>query len=258
MDINGADVRNNFDRVMNGVRYAVDYIRMHFRAEKLNNLPFTTLLVPLSVFFAVPGTRESNYTHSQSNQINRWFWRTAFSKRYSSAVVRNLNTDVEQILKLRNNETSELGNVHVEITPSFFTTNTFGLNTVNTKTFILLLASRGPRSFISGQPVDLAKTLSEANRTEFHHLMPRAFLRGTTAAGDENVLANFAFLSRADNREIGGYAPSVYRKKMPMDVAAILESALVSEILFTDDFSAFINNRAARLVTAAAELCQTS
>jgi hypothetical protein len=45
MGINGAEVRRDFDRVTNGVKYAVDYLRNHFSVQKLSNLPFTTLLV---------------------------------------------------------------------------------------------------------------------------------------------------------------------------------------------------------------------
>jgi hypothetical protein len=225
---------------LNGVKYAVDYLRTNFLAEKLNNLPFTTLLVPLSVFFA-------------------WFWRASFSKRYSSAVLRNLNVDIEQMRILRDRGDSNLGEFAVEISTDFFMLNTFGFNNVNTKTFVLLLASQKPLSFISGQPVDLARTLKEANRTEFHHLMPRAFLKsGKDERWADNVLANFTFLSRADNREIGGAAPSVYRTKMPTDIAAILKSAVASEALFTDDFVGFMSDRADRLATIAASLCETT
>lgn len=259
MSMNGADVRQDFDRVLNGVKYSVDYLRSHFHVEKLSNLPFTTLLVPLSVFFAVRGNAEASVTDAQRRVINRWFWRTSFSKRYSSGVLRNLNTDIEQMALLRERGESALGEFSISIDPSFFVENTFGFNNVNTKTFILMLASYGPRSFISGAPVDLAKTLKDANRTEFHHLMPKAFLKSSKKTGwDESILANFAFLSRADNREIGGVAPSIYRKKMPIDVTEILIAALASEVLFSDDYTKFVEDRAEKLAKAAAHLCDVA
>ncbi len=211
----------------------------------------------MCVFFAVSGTKEAPYTDQQRRQINRWFWRTSFSKRYSSGVLRNLNTDIEKMRLLRENGRSELGDFPFEFDPSFFTSNLFGLNNVNTKTFILLLASKKPLSFISGQPVDLARTLKEANRTEFHHLMPRSFPKAQKGARlHESILANFAFLSRSDNRDIGGVAPSSYRAKMADDLTSILNSALTSEKLFTDDYEAFILDRTNRLSNAAAELCE--
>lgn len=257
MNLNGKDVRNNFDQVVNGVKYSVDYLRQNFHAETLNNLPFTTLLVPLTVFFAAPGNKERSVTAAERDKINRWFWRSAFSKRYGSGVLRNLNTDIMEMRKLRDGQESSLGEFAMSVDPSFFKENTFGLGNVNTKTFILLLASAGPKSFVSGAPVDLKATLKEANRTEFHHLMPRNFLTESAQSKDNNesVLANFSFLSRADNRKLGGVAPSKYRQKMAKNREDILGSALCPENLFSDDYATFIEARAGMLSNAASVLC---
>src|ERR1700722_12848559 len=160
---------------------------------------------------------------------------------------------------LRNGVLSSIGEFPINLSVDFFETNKFTISNVNTKTFILLLASAGPLSFVSGQPVDLASTLKEANRSEFHHMMPRSFLKGKKDRRlDENVLANFSFLSRSDNRDIGGVAPSIYRVKMPEDLSKILERAFTSELLFSDNFEKFVADRADRLASAAASLCQVS
>lgn len=256
MGLNGQTVRENFDRVTNGVKYAVDYIKKNFHAEKLSNLPFSTLMVPLSVLFAVSGNKEASINDEQRVRVNRWFWRACFSRRYSSAVLRNLNTDIQEMVKLRDGDPSKLGDFNFDIDPEFFLRNTFGMANVNTKTFILMLAARRPRSFISGNLVDLAKTLKEANRTEFHHMMPRAYLRDSnqTQRYDDSALANFCFLSRADNRQIGGDKPSVYRAKMPADISQIQEAACFDETLFKDDYEPFVETRAAALAAYATEL----
>lgn len=256
MELNGATVRENFDQVTNGVKYAVDYIRRHFHAEKLSNLPFSTLLVPLSVLFAVSGNKEASITDEQRKRVNNWFWRTSLSRRYSSAVLRNLNTDINEMVNLRDSKPSKLGDFSFHIDAEFFTRNTFGMANVNTKTFILMLAGLKPLSFISGSPVDLAKTLKESNRTEFHHMMPRACLKesGQTQKYDDSCLANFCFLSRTDNRKIGGDKPSVYRSKMPTDITAIQKSAMFDDLLFKDDYEQFITARADALVDYAMKL----
>jgi len=257
MGLNGSEVRAKFDAITNGVKYAVDYIRSHFLAETLNNLPFTTLLVPLAAFFAIEGNKERAVTDAERTKINHWFWRSAFSKRYSSGVLRNLNTDILQMMNLREGRESTLGDFTVSIGSEFFMENTFGLGNVNTKTFILMLASSAPRSFISGTQIDLKVTLKDANRTEFHHLMPRSFLRESGQSGltDDSMLANFAFMSRADNRRLGGVAPSVYRAKMAPDFKAILAAAICPEIIFNDDYPSFIADRADLLARRAKELC---
>lgn len=256
MNLNGSNVRDNFDKVMNGVRYAVDYLRSHYHVETLANLPFTTLLVPLSVFFAVTGNKEAPYTDAQRVLIDRWFWRSSFTKRYSSGVLRNLNADIAEMRLLREKGTSDLGNFNALITPEYFLENTFGMGNVNTKNYVLMLASEKPLSFRSGAPVDLTKTLKSSNRAEFHHIMPRAFLRDSNQKTySDSILANFAFLSRADNRELGGAAPSSYKSKMPTDFTKVLNSALVPEIVFDDNYEKFIEARVPMLVAKARQLC---
>ncbi len=256
MNLNGTLVRQRFDEVMNGVRGAVDYLRTNFRVERLENLPFSTVLAPLAVFFAVPGNREARYTNDQRKIINKWFWKAAFSRRYSSGVLRNLKTDIEEMRRLREGQPSRLGTFPLSMSPQFFIDNSFGINYVNTKTFILLLAQSGPLSFISGAPIDLSEKLRASNRNEYHHLMPKSFLsKAGETEYDENCLANFAFMSRSDNRSLGGVAPSVYRSKMPEDVQAILERAICPASLFGDDFNVFIGERAEMLINKAKTLC---
>lgn len=257
MELNGANVRQKFDLVTNGVKYAVDYLRTNYKVQTLANLPFTTLLVPLAVFFAVEGNREATYTAEQKRVIDRWFWRASFSKRYSSGVLRNLKADIAGMSALRNGQPHSLGENAVAVEADFFLLNSFGMGNVNTKTFLLLLASQKPVSFISGQPIDLAETLKAANRSEFHHMMPKAFLKESAQTGkhSDNVLANICFLSRADNRKLGGAAPSTYRAQMPQNVDTILKAAVTDNRLFTDVYDAFVQERALRLAEIAKELC---
>jgi hypothetical protein len=257
MTLNGAMVRDRFTEVLNGVRGAVDYIRTNFHAYSLENLPFSTILVPLSVFFAVPGNKEIKYTNDQRRIINRWFWRSCFSKRYSSGVLRNLKSDIEEIKRLREGKPSALGKSLVTIPENFFTSNVFAMGAVNTTTFILLLAQGMPLSFISGAPIDLGEKLRQSNRAEFHHLMPKAFLQETNQTEwNPSCLANFAFISRADNRELGGVRPGAYREKMPTNTDEILHKAFCPADLFSDDYGIFVRKRASLLSKAAEDLCQ--
>ena len=259
MELNGGHVREQFDVVTNGVKHAVDYLRQNFNAQTLANLPFVTLLVPLAVFFAVPGNKEAAYTNDQRRQINRWFWRAAFSRRYSSGVLRNLKVDISELAALRDGKHSALGEFDVAIDEQFFLTNNFSMGNVNTKTFLLMLATKRPESFVSGQPINLAETLKAANRSEFHHMMPKDFLRKSGQDKySENILANLCFLARADNRKLGGQAPSSYRALMPDDQAAIeriLGTAAATDLLFKDEYAPFVEKRASDLAVLANELC---
>jgi hypothetical protein len=257
MNINGEQLRDNFDLVTNGIKGAIDYLRSNFNIQKLANLPFSTLLVPLSVFFAVKGSAERTISDAQRRSLNRWFWRSAFSRRYSSGVLRNLKADIEEVNLLKNGKDSKLGDFAVHIPDDFFRRNIFGIGNVNSKTFILLIARERPLNLISGQPVDLADKLKDANRAEFHHLMPRKFLADSKQDFvPDSVLANFVFLNRSENRELGGKAPSEYRSKLPNDVGGILERDLIPASLFDDNYERFILERSALLHAKALDVCE--
>jgi len=255
MTLNGQAVRENFTRILNGVKGAVDYLRSNFNVFSLDNLPFSTVLVPLSVFFAVEGNQEIKYTDEQRRAINRWFWRSAFSRRYSAGVLRNLKSDIEEMEKLREGKPNSLGTFQANVYHEFFISEIFGMGNVNTKSFILMLAQAHPRSFISGAPLDLSEKLRASNRTEFHHLMPRSFLKSGARPVMDSILANFAFISRADNRELGGVAPSLYRSKMAQNVEEILAAAICPVSLFNDDYTAFVTERVEMLLEQAIRLC---
>jgi hypothetical protein len=171
-------------------------------------------------------------------------------------VLRNLKADILEMEKLRNFVPSNLGSSQMALTEEFFTENVFGMGNVNTKSFILMLAQAHPRSFISGTPLDLSEKLKSSNRTEFHHLMPRSFLKASGQdAKSDSALANFAFLSRADNRQLGGVAPSKYRSKMAQNQEEILNDAICPISLFADDYATFLSERAKMLLARAASLC---
>jgi hypothetical protein len=245
IDLSGTAVRARFPEIRNGILGAIDFVRANFNVQALKNLPFSTLLVPLSVFFAVQDGAEAHCNDAQRHEIVRWFWRACFSRRYSSAVLRSLKTDIEEMARLREAGVSELGNFQVVVTPEFFLDNTFSIRSVDTRTFVLMLALERPLSFVSGAPVSLAEVLKDYNRTEFHHLYPQSYLRGEGyGAADIGRLVNFAFISSHDNKHLGGAAPSVYRNRMPGNAKTILRHSLCPDSLFQDDYGTFRDERA--------------
>jgi hypothetical protein len=254
VSLNGGVVRDRFDEIRNGVLGAIDFLRKNLRVETLDNLPYPAALVPLAVLFAVSGNKQVKLKSASRKRILRWFWRTCFSRRYSSGVLRSLKTDIAAMVVLREGGKSNLGDFPATVEPDFFTENAFIASVVNTKTFVLLLAQQHPRSFVSGSPVDLGKVLREYNRNEFHHLFPRAFLRDAFKTSAINRLSNFVFLSKVDNQTLGGVAPSEYRAHMDGDLGKILKSALCPPSLFDDDYEKFTAERAELLAEAAQAL----
>jgi hypothetical protein len=118
-----------------------------------------------------------------------------------------------------------------------------------------MLAQNGPRSFISGNKIDLRKVLKEYNRNEFHHIYPKNYLKAMKwNQFDESCFANICFLSRADNNAISGAKPSEYRPKLPDDLSEIEQADFLPPCTFDDDFVAFIEERSKMLVLFAMKL----
>lgn len=256
VQLNGAVVRERFSEVVNGIKGALDFMAAEYNLPSIDNLPYQNCLIPLSVFFAAPDGTEMACNAMQRERISKWFWRSAFSERYSAGVLRHLDADIAEMRKLRLNMGAELGEFPATITSNYFLDTKFLLSSVTTKTFVALLAQGRPRNFVSGIPVDLRQKLQKYNRKEFHHLMPKAFLaQSGQDAFHENTLANFCFISRADNRSLGGDPPSVYRQKMAGNVDEILTSHFCPNALFDDNYEAFVTLRAATLAQKARTLC---
>lgn len=250
VSVNGGVVRQDFSVVERAIRRSIDFVRQNFHVRHLKLLPYVSLLIPLSAFFSVG--QSDPVTDVQRQELVKWFWRSCFSHRYSGNPQRNIKRDIEEALKLRRGEESSLADVTSSLGASFFIRNNFSIRNVATKTFVLILASCAPKTFLSGEPVLLDDVLSEPNRREYHHCYPRGYLSSRNRQDDNwssraNALVNFAIISRAENRLIGDKAPSAYRSLMPKEVSGVLSSALLPQSLFGDDYAKFAAERAEML-----------
>ena len=257
LELNGSDVRAQFPIVEQGIRGAIDFLRTQLKVVNLKLLPYPSMLVPLAVFFAEPQGKDVVYDAATYRRLTQWFWRTCFSARYSSQTRKTTIFDIQQIELLKNGKHNTFGEIDLKIEESFFR-NSFRIGAAATKTFVLLLSNNSPKSLISGKHIDLDRVLQSYNRSEFHHIYPRAFLRETGVNEvDINMLANFCFLSAAENRQIGRKRPSVYVKELNSvehQLSDTLASAFCKSDEFDDDYEAFSKARISRLVAFAEKL----
>lgn len=133
--------------------------------------------------------------------------------------------------------------------------NQFNIGAANTKTFILLLASKSPRSFISGAKVDLSKTLKTATSREFHHIFPDKYLqRLGYVKKDIYCLSNFCFLNNADNKKIKDRAPNDYKSEIVGNITDIMACTICPEDALDMDYKTFISARTNMLLEYANSL----
>lgn len=255
--LDGEHIRANFDEIKNGIKSSVDFIRGELKLNSLKYLPYPAMLVSLVKFFGTTKKGGAAFTDLQRQSLIKWFWRSCFSRRYSSGVNSAHETDLQAMERLVFDEQYDICSFKCEVSPTFFTDIVFNLNTVNTKTFVALLASTSPKSFISGANVNLSEPMKLANSKEFHHIFPAKYLQRLGLARNRIFcLANFCFLNNADNQRIKDKAPAEYCKMMNSDkINDILQSALCPSQTFCLDYDTFLNERSKILVDQAKVLC---
>lgn len=252
ISLTGINIRQRFNEVRNGVTGSIDFLRKNLLVEKISNLPYETLLIPLSVFFAQDGNQQFKLEDNQRKSLISWFWRVSFSKRYSSGTTSNINKDITSLLALKTDpDSQDIFDIPISISEMFFQINKFNMGSVNTKSFVLLLAQLLPKSLISGVNITLSDVLNGYNRNEFHHIYPKSYLlQIDNLEYDINCLSNFCILSKVDNNRISNKAPSLYRDEhIKKDAQDILKSHLITEsLLVADNFNDFIKDRSKLLL----------
>ena len=256
MGLDGNMIRDNYEAIKNGLKSTVDFLKQQLNLYSLQYMPYPAMIVSLVKFFGSGKTNGLLYTDKQRRQLIKWFWRSCFSRRYSSGVNDAHKSDLAAMVKLRDDENTDISTFKCDLSTAFFLTNQFSISSVNTKTFIVMLASKGPRSFISGANVDLSTTLKQASSKEFHHIFPDKYLQRNGKEKKEiYALANFCFLNNADNQKIKDKAPADYVKLMnPEAVAEVLSAAICPPNTFSIEYSDFVAARAELLLEYAASL----
>ncbi len=255
LELHGPTVRDQFDKIRRGIVGAIEFLRLQLNVHSLDIMPYPAMIVPLTKFFATDSVSGFSPTAEQSRQPKRWFWRSCFSRRYSSGVGKAHAADIAAMDALKNDPSVDIAKFNTSILRDFFLENNFSMIAVNTKIFILLLANQQPRSFISNHIVKLDDVLLRCNRNEFHHIFPKNHLKKSGEAETINSLVNFCFISAADNQIIKDKAPQEYVQFIKTDYREdIFERSCLPKEWYTLSYTDFRNRRAEILAQRAQAL----
>jgi hypothetical protein len=143
--------------------------------------------------------------------IEQWFWRTAFSRRYSAHTDEKMDEDLRLFADLAAQKPTDLKKYEYTVDTKALIRQPLTKQSPLARAVLLLLARRGPLDLITGTSVDTGLALSSFNRKEYHHVFPRAFLKGRGVPSERiNSLTNFCFLPAGSNKKISNKAPSDY------------------------------------------------
>jgi len=250
LELRPETVRNHMDKLNSSLEKSIDFLSTELNVISRDFLPHSHQIVPLAFFFSKVHTPNQE----QSRTLIQWFWKTAFSKRYSGSTDMKMNDDIAFFEKVVNGDYSDIEKYSYSVDKSSLINQRFSKCSPYTRAFLLLLAQKNPLNLVNGNRVDLGTALSEYNSKEYHHIFPRTFLKNKGVETEKiNSLCNFSFLPADANKIISGKSPSDYIFSITPSSAysKILDSNLMplrKEIYQKDQYDKFLEERAALIL----------
>lgn len=232
------DFINIWNDAVKALKLAIDKVRTYFRIPVSKLLPYYVLLVPIAYFYYINNFEETK--PEQAKDLETYFFRSALTNRFSSAVESKLNNDIKIMEKIRDKEKIDWNNelpldfdkelLKDRLKKPFTISNAFD------KGVLCILAYFQPKRFNDNGLVILDNSwLSRSNSRNYHHFFPKAYLKKVGKEDIANALANITFVDDYLNkREIRAKPPSKYIleefDKLNQDIKETLKSHLIDDI----------------------------
>ena len=245
--LTGEQVRDNWERITESIRKSIDFLATDIKCLNIDFLPFTQQLIPLAKFFDLIDRPSSD----QLKSIRQYFWKTAFSNRYSTGQTNaKMDADIDQLIKLQNGNLKAFDDYQYSVNVATLKNTKFSKGNAITRAFLLLIAQENPLDLVKNQLIDIGMSLAQYNRKEYHHVYPQAFLKNRGISNDKIFcVLNFCFLSSDSNKAISKLSPSNYFFNLipEDDFNKILRSNLLpinKAVYKDDDYDDFLEKRA--------------
>lgn len=250
LDLEPEAVQRRFNEVGSAIAKAVDFLSTELLVQSLDFLPHLQQLVGLAYFYHHIATPNAE----QLSALKKWFWKTAFSRRYAGQTDDKMDADIQFMKRLAEGDVSGVSDYASEVDTVTLLKQKFSKGSPYTRALLLLLAQKQPLDLTNGAKVDLGEALSAYNRKEYHHVFPRAFLKKRGLAADRiNTICNFCFLPSGSNKKISQKEPSDYILNLTPEASRkkIFEQNLMPlrmEIYSSNDYDTFLSQRAELII----------
>lgn len=236
---------------------AIDFVKTTYNIRDLRYLPFDVVLVPLAYLFY----KQRQLTNEQLVQIGHWFWGANLSGRYSATVESKTEEDCTNFdLLLDGGMPAFNFLIDWDSLKEQIISQNYNLRNAFVKTILSLYSFARPRNIVDGAEVSIAGALSGYYRHQLHHIFPAGYMRNEQPEHAEHIdsIVNIMFIPALTNNRISDRAPSDYLSELsrgfddlPMVLAKHHYIPEMSESgLSSDDYLAFLNARAERMVSA--------
>ena len=216
-------VRKQFDRAWPKLREAlgaaVDFVVHELDVPNFDFLPSEPMMTVLTLFFFHNG--KARPSRAARLQLRRWFWATAVGARYTGrGYTLNLLSDIDAVKRLASNPKAKIS-LKVRIPINALRTIEYSRPGPVSNGFFCLLRKNQPRYLQDGARIPLGDISTRRNRSDKHHIFPRALLNGCGVPyGPTNSILNICYLVARENQSVGRRAPRLYFDDVPRNARA--------------------------------------
>jgi hypothetical protein len=242
-------LESGWERTQRVFDFAVDFAVKNLQVNSRALLSSPLLLITTAYW---ADRRDFKIDPEEAAAFRTWFLIASAKGRYSRGSSESVLDQDLALLRNRGGATELLQRLEQQFGRlEFLPTDLVGRNTQSGvfKAMFMLFKENGADDWATSLRIS-PKHANSADKIEFHHIFPKAFLkreRKDLQDSDINDIANYAFVGSTTNKQISDKTPSAYRLNYPV---ARLEAQLVRFEEWgdgADDFEKFIQQRRAAI-----------
>ena len=246
----------DWDGIIESFGLAVEFVKTKLKINHLAYLPFDVILVPLTYLFH----KKRALNHSQTQSVEKWFWRACLSNRYDATVEARSEEDClafDQLLEGKEPAFAFL--IDWPELKNNLIAQKYNLRNAFVKTVLALYSYADPKNLLDGRNVSFDGVFSGYYKHNLHHIFPQAYLRDREPRNREffDSVVNIMLIPAITNNEIRDKAPGLYFEalsKANKELRDILQHHYIPDLaqsgLLKNDFLSFLDYRADQLLQA--------
>lgn len=226
------NLEESWESAMDGLRFAINFVRSNAGIENLKYLSSPFLLIPIAVYVNL---KQEELSEEECKKILKWFYNAQMRGHYSMGSSESiLDADLSVLFKTKDLEKLiiQLYN-HVkkfEVDAGDLVNK--GIRSPFFSMLYFVLKDNGAKDWISGLKLS-DKHIGKSHSIQYHHIFPKSLLRDAGKERREiNEIANLAFIGGKTNRHILNKKPNVYFEKEVIEKRG--EDALSSQLIPLD------------------------
>lgn len=202
-------LKEGWERAKEGLRFTINFLRSNARIEDESLLSSPFLFLPIAVFSQV---KEGELSGEEERRLLYWLHLANARGRYSRGSSETLLDNDLGILFRGGGPDQLVENVRQQFGRLLFEPVELAGRNARSPIFplvFLALQAQGAKDWRSGLGISLTHQ-GKLHFIQFHHIFPKAILRGKYTTKEINDIANMAFISGQTNRKLGAKEPIDY------------------------------------------------